>query len=263
MNPQVVSDIMASLEALVRSERISIPLAIESGSRAWGFPSPDSDYDCRFIYIREIDQYLSLFPVRDVLELPMTPVMDVNGWDLGKALKLLLKGNAVVVEWLNSPISYMADDLFRTEMLALAEQVVDRSAVMLHYRHLAIGQHALLVGTHGQVKLKKLFYLLRPLIACLWLEMRPRLAVVPMHFPTLCDETDLPLGLRRQIDEQLALKAGSREMGHGPVPPELLRFVLHEMQKPMPVASKCASGNAEGQRAIDAFFRKWASRDPA
>jgi predicted nucleotidyltransferase len=263
MNPQIVNEIISHLDGLTRAESIFIPLAIESGSRAWGFPSPDSDYDCRFIYIRRHDQYLSLFPVRDVIELPMTPVLDVNGWDLAKALKLLMKGSAVVVEWLTSPISYMMDEVFRREMLALADQVVDRAAVMSHYRHLALGQRALLYGEGGQAKLKKLFYVLRPLVACLWLEARPGRAVAPMHFPTLCDETDMPAALRAQIGELLALKAASREMGQGPVPQELLHFTLQEMQKPLPVAVGPASADMAGQSAVDAFFRRWVRRQMA
>ena len=79
--------------------------AIESGSRGWGFPSPDSDYDVRFIYVHPRDRYLSLRPPRDVIELPVDGAFDINGWDLKKALRLLLKGNAVVLEWVNSPIT--------------------------------------------------------------------------------------------------------------------------------------------------------------
>lgn len=75
-------------------------IAVESGSRAWGFPSPDSDYDIRFIHIHPRDWYLSLQPGRDVIERPIIDNIDLNGWDLRKALGLLLKSNAVVSEWL-------------------------------------------------------------------------------------------------------------------------------------------------------------------
>lgn len=260
MNPDIVSKIIAQLDTLRTIEDISIPLAIESGSRAWGFPSPDSDYDCRFIYVRKLDRYLTLFPLRDVLELPMTPVLDINGWDLAKALRLLLKGNAVVIEWLTSPLRYRADEVFRHEMLALADDVVDRQAVLLHYRHLAAGQRDLLFGEGGQARLKKLFYVLRPLMACLWLEDRPDKVVAPMHFPTLCDEVDLPPLVREQISQQLAMKAVSREMGHGPVPAELLDFTIVEMHKPMPSRVKTPL-QGEREQAVDAFFRRWVDRN--
>src|SRR4029079_5853412 len=111
------------LSAIAREHEVKIPLAIESGSRAWGFPSRDTDYDCRFIYIRNLEDYLSLFPPRDVIETPLNGDLDVNGWDLAKAIRLLLKGNAVVIEWLTSPIIYTADEQFRDTFLSLAERV--------------------------------------------------------------------------------------------------------------------------------------------
>jgi len=98
-----VTAIERHLRSVHDEHHADVLLAIESGSRAWGFPSPDSDYDCRFIYARRTQDYLSLFPARDVIEEPFDRVLDIGGWDLAKALRLLLKGNAVVVEWLMSP----------------------------------------------------------------------------------------------------------------------------------------------------------------
>jgi predicted nucleotidyltransferase len=109
MDHSAVAKIDARLSAIALEQRVVIPLGIESGSRAWGFPSPDSDFDCRFIFVRSMDDYLSLFALHDVIETPLVDDLDVNGWDLIKALKLLLKGNAVVIEWLTSPIIYAAD----------------------------------------------------------------------------------------------------------------------------------------------------------
>lgn len=86
-----------------------IPWAIESGSRAWGFPSPDSDYDCRFIFVRPRDHYLALWPARDVIETPLDTTFDVNGWDLAKAVRLIAKGNATAIEWLRSSIVYAGE----------------------------------------------------------------------------------------------------------------------------------------------------------
>ena len=257
MDAAVVVEISRQLEVLRLKETVAIPLAIESGSRAWGFPSPDSDYDCRFIYVRKPERYLTLFPPRDVIELPMTAVLDINGWDLSKALKLLLKGNAVVIEWLTSPLTYIADEMFRAEALVLAEQVADRSAVMRHYHHLALGQRRLLMGDDGSIKLKKLFYVLRPLLAYRWLEARPHRVVAPMHFPTLCAEADVPAPVLRQIEEQVARKAVSREMGRGSAPPDLLQFAHAELAKAMPTSSPTSSAPEDGIRAADQFFRRW------
>src|SRR5262249_47181029 len=133
MNPSVVAKIDSQLESIAREHGVTIPFAIESGSRAWGFPSPDSDYDCRFIYVRSLEDYLSLFPPRDVIETPLDGDLDVNGWDLAKAIRLLLKGNAVVIEWLTSPIVYTADKWFRDSFFSLSERVANRELVARHY----------------------------------------------------------------------------------------------------------------------------------
>lgn len=107
----VVANIDRRLEAIRAQNHVVIPIAIESGSRAWGF-LPDSDYDCRFIFVRRLEDYLSPWVKRDVIETPLEGVFDVNGWDLGKALKLMLKGNAVILEWLTSPIVYCGSASF-------------------------------------------------------------------------------------------------------------------------------------------------------
>jgi len=104
-----LAEVDMRLAGIVRGQGVAIGLAIESGSRAWGVPSLDSDYDCRFLFIRPADQYLSPWSTRDVIETPLVDDIDLNGRELGKALKLLLKGNAVIVEWLISPIVYDGD----------------------------------------------------------------------------------------------------------------------------------------------------------
>lgn len=137
---KAVNEIDRRLEDISTQHKVKIAWAIESGSRAWGFPSPDSDYDARFIYVRSVDQYLSPWAPRDVIEMPVEDDMDVNGWDLSKAIKLMLKGNAVVLEWLQSPIIYSGDLLFKEEMLSLANQCANRISTMRHYFHLGTQQ---------------------------------------------------------------------------------------------------------------------------
>src|ERR1700761_4265874 len=112
-SPDVVALIDARLDAICAEHGVSIPWAIESGSRAWGFPSPDSDYDCRFIFVRPAASQLNPWPDRGVSETPPDHIFDVNGWDLVKGVRLLVKGNAVITEWLRSPIVYAGDADFR------------------------------------------------------------------------------------------------------------------------------------------------------
>ena len=113
LDPAVVAEIDARLAGVETEHGVRIAWAVESGSRAWGFPSPDSDYDCRFLYVRPREDCLSLWPARDVIETPLDAVFDVNGWDLAKAVRLVVTGNAVASEWLRSPIVYPGDALFR------------------------------------------------------------------------------------------------------------------------------------------------------
>ncbi len=225
MSPTAVAMIDARLSAIQIEHRVAIPLAIESGSRAWGFPSPDSDYDCRFVFVRRRDDYLSLFAARDVIETPLTDDLDVNGWDLAKALRLLLKGNAVVIEWLTSPIVYSADAWLRSAFMALAERVADRELVGRHYLHLGERQRRTYFVDGQDIPLKKIFYALRPAAALRWLRHHPASAVAPMHFPTLLAECAAPDNVRQLVQDLIARKSVTRELGSGELPPAIASFI--------------------------------------
>ena len=226
MDPAVVAAIDARLAAVARDERVAIPLAVESGSRAWGFPSPDSDYDCRFLYIRRVDDYLALFPPRDVIETPLDATLDVNGWDLAKALRLLLKGNAVVIEWLMSPILYGGDDRLRQSMIALARRLSDRDLVARHYLHTGEQQLKGYLADGDALPFKKLFYALRPAAALRWLRLHPGEAVPPMHMPDLILEA--PADVQTIARELIARKAVTRELGRGALPVPIADFMRDE-----------------------------------
>jgi uncharacterized protein len=225
MNSDTVALIDARLAGVQREHGVAIPLAIESGSRAWGFPSPDSDYDCRFIFVRATDDYLSLFARRDVIETPLEGDLDVNGWDVAKAIKLLLKGNAVVIEWLTSPIVYCGEAWFREEFLALARHVANRDLVARHYLHLGERQRRTYFADGNEVPLKKIFYALRPAAALRWLRMHEAEVVAPMHFPTLMEECVAPANVRAVVDDLIARKSVTRELGPGTLPPAIGAFI--------------------------------------
>lgn len=256
MSPAAVATIDALLARIRAEHGVAIPLAVESGSRAWGFPSPDSDYDCRFIYVRPLAQHLTTQRLRDVIELPIAGEIDVNGWDLAKALRLILKGNAVVVEWLQSPIVYTADEGVRAELLAFAEAHIDRTAVASHYRHFAERQIEVYLDATGVLALKKIFYILRPAMALNWMRRHPA-GLPPMHFPTLLAEGNVPRAARDVVDDLLARKAVTREMGAGPMPAALLAFVRAELDATPP---RNRRGPAEGVAAADALYRAVALR---
>jgi hypothetical protein len=228
MDPAVVAAVDERLAGVVAEHGVAVPLAVESGSRAWGFPSPDSDYDCRFLYVRPAADYLSPWPHRDVVETPLDAVLDVGGWDLRKALQLLVKGNATVLEWLRSPIAYDVDREFRDTLLALADEVVDRDALRRHHLHVGLGQRETL-GDGRDVPLKRVFYALRPAVTLRWLREHPDRAVPPMDLPTLLAEVDVAPDARAAVEQAVALKAVTRELGTGRVPPVLLALLDAEL----------------------------------
>lgn len=255
MSPEAVAHVDSLLSCVRQAEGVHLPWAIESGSRAWGFPSPDSDYDCRFLYVRPADQVLSLWPRRDVIETPLVGDMDVNGWDLAKALRLLLKGNAVVVEWLTSPIVYSGDPVFRDEVLAFAGRWLDRDRVAAHYLHLGRRQDVLHLAGQADAPLKKLFYVLRPAAALRWLRLHPDRAVAPMHFPTLLAEGALSAEVTDTVDRLIAQKAVTREMGAAPPPAVLMEFARNEFGLADGWITEPGSPSNEARAAADALFR--------
>ncbi|WP_281917660.1 nucleotidyltransferase domain-containing protein [Nocardia sputorum] len=253
MDPAVVGAIDGELDRVEREHRVSIRLAIESGSRAWGFPSPDSDYDCRFVYVAALETYLSPWRTRDVVETPLTDLLDVNGWDLAKALRLLVQGNAVLVEWLMSPIVYRGDTRFRDRLRAVADEVADRDKIARHYLHLGAKQWALFERSGA---LKKVFYALRPAMALRWLGEHPGAALAPMHLPTLLRQCELPTELTAAITELTELKSRTREMGSGSVPAPITTFIAAEFTRAAEVFRRSGHRDLTRARAVTAeFFR--------
>jgi predicted nucleotidyltransferase len=174
--------ILQKLSEIEQSEDVKILYACESGSRAWGFASPDSDFDVRFIYTRRLDDYLSITDTPDVLGLPVNEILDIGGWDIKKALKLFLKSNSPLYEWLQSPIIYRKNPDFTMEL---------QSLMPVYYSLRSGGNHYLSMANNTlrddlqleQVKLKRYFYALRPTLACQWIIERE--AVPPMEFDKL------------------------------------------------------------------------------
>jgi len=158
------------IEHLVKIEQehdVVILQAIESGSRAWGFPSPDSDYDVRFIYAHPKDWYLQLIEEQDVIELPINDELDIAGWDLRKALNLANKGNAVVQEWMISPIVYQQSGSY-AGMSKLIENAFNPIATYHHYRSMAKKAYADIEQSE-QKKLKRFFYFARATLSAQWI----------------------------------------------------------------------------------------------
>ncbi|GAA6138054.1 nucleotidyltransferase domain-containing protein [Arenicella sp. 4NH20-0111] len=167
IDSDIFSDVQKHLTEIEKEHSVVILQAIESGSRAWGFPSPDSDYDVRFIYAHPKDWYLQLSEERDVIELPINDELDIAGWDLRKALNLANKGNAVVQEWMVSPIVYR-QSVSHTRLSSLIEKAFSPIAAYHHYRSMAKKAFADIEQSE-QKKLKRFFYFARATLSAKWI----------------------------------------------------------------------------------------------
>ena len=179
IDPEIRKNIAKTLTRIENDYEVEILFAIESGSRAWGLESTDSDYDVRFVYRHKPNWYFNVLPKRDVIELPIVGIDDYSGWDIRKALFLLNKSNPVLFEWLRSPIVY-SEETTETDLLRKAAgEYFSPISSIYHYLHMATGNNReYLQGS--QVKIKKYFYVLRPLFACMWIEDRNDYSMYPM-----------------------------------------------------------------------------------
>jgi uncharacterized protein len=224
----VRAEIETRLARLAQEEGVRLLMAIESGSRAWGFPSPDSDYDVRFLYVRTRREYLALAPARDVIERPIVDEIDLNGWDIRKALGLMLKNNSVLSEWIESPIRYRADDPSIARLAALIDRFFDPRGFALHYANLGTAAMGRWLDGETEVAVKRYFYALRPALAIRALRLDPSRRP-PMQLQRLVEVGDLPVALAAEIDRLVTLKAETREAGLIARSPELEALVTDEL----------------------------------
>jgi predicted nucleotidyltransferase len=227
-SPDAISEVRRRLDE-VRVSGVRILFAIESGSRAWGFPSPDSDYDCRFVYLRSVEDHLKLSAERDVIEFPIEREIDTGGWDLRKALLLALKGNAVIGEWVHSPHVYEEMTGIRERLAKLLDTIVDPKMVARHYFGLLKRHEQTFSGE--EVKLKKLFYALRPAFSLHYMEERDFAVLPPMNLQQLLANIRLPAELSELVAVMVEEKAVTREMGMGTPPEKITRFLAEAHQR--------------------------------
>ncbi|RKZ24605.1 nucleotidyltransferase domain-containing protein [bacterium] len=201
-----ISDSLLHIE---QNENVKILFAVESGSRAWGFESKDSDYDVRFVYIHPLKWYLQLETTKEVLEYPVQGDIDLSGWDVKKALWLFAKSNPTIFEWIKSPVVYIDDCGFRKKLLSMENQFFSPRAGMYHYLNMAKGnlqKHLL----REKILWKKYFYVLRPLFACMWIEKY--LTPPPMKFEKLANAVVSDCALKEKIFSLVKRKKSGREM---------------------------------------------------
>lgn len=200
------------IKEIEEKENIRVLHVIESGSRAWGFASPDSDYDVRFIYVRDKDFYLSLRETKDFIDWELNEILDINGWDIKKALQHFHKSNATLFEWSNSPVVYYTTDEWKNLYDEVASKCFACKSAMYHYFGTANKNfHEYLMA--DMVKYKKYFYVLRPILACKWIEEKK--CPPPVLFDELVDAV-LEDEMKPIISDLLAKKMQMSEADKAP-----------------------------------------------
>ncbi len=247
----MVSHIQATLREIEVECQCKVIYACESGSRAWGFDSPDSDWDVRFIYVNPPEWYLSIIDHRDVIERMLPNDLDVSGWELRKALRLMRKSNPPFFEWLGSPLVYMDRKSITDELRQVAQSSYSPERCYHHYRSMAIGNSQTLFN-EDEVPLKKYLYVLRPVLACKWIAAN--LGPAPMEFEAMVNQL-IPEGkLRADIEELLKLKRQVGETGRGPKIASIQAFIEAEFEVMNRVET--VSSSLPSEEPIDEFFRK-------
>ena len=219
-------EIKAKLAEIKEETGFRLLIALESGSRAWGFPSPDSDYDVRFIFARKPEEYLSIQELNESMDLPINDLLDINGWDVRKTLRLAGRSNATPFEWLQSPILYLEEEGMQQRLWnAIAPQFCARSTAA-HYFGLTHGSLEKLKSQGERHKIKTWFYVLRPLFAAEW--CLAKRTIPPMEFAPLREMTK-DAELEATIDELLLQKKDASEAEFIDAPTDLLEQMVQRV----------------------------------
>ena len=250
-------EIQENLDRIEQKYNVKILLAVESGSRAWGFASPDSDYDVRFIYMHKPEEYLRIDAMKDVIEWQLDEVLDINGWDVRKALLAFGKGNPNVMEWANSPIIYRKADEWEPLKETALHYFSEKSALYHYYGTANSTLQGFLQGE--MIRYKKYFYALRPLLCCHWIERYH--TVPPMEFEkllTMFGEPDevLTFGLYEAIQKLLVRKAETEEKDLNPQMPVIIEFIRNECTRQKQISDAAPDDHRHDYSELNEAFRE-------
>lgn len=241
-----------ALNAIEAAEQVRILYAVESGSRAWGFASTNSDWDVRFVYVRPTAWYLSIQNRRDVLEFPIDDGLDIGGWDIRKALQLFARSNPSLCEWLRSPIVYRETLSTAARLRTLSAHFFSPSSCVRHYLHMADGNYREYLR-RDTVRLKKYLYVLRPVLACCWVERHE--SMPPVEFAKLVED-QLPPHLRRTVERLLERKRSGEELDEGSRLPEINQFLETKMAHFRNSSASFPQGPRPDLDTLDELFRE-------
>ncbi len=246
-----------SLDLLAHQQAITVLFACESGSRAWGFPSTDSDYDVRFLYSHRQDWYLSIDTKKDTLTVPIHDQLDLGGWEMRKALQLFHQSNPVLFEWIQSPIVYAQHGNFVETLRMWMPTYANLRKIMFHHLGLIRRMWAD-IGSEPTVKLKKYFYILRSLFSAMWVREHHR--VPPMEFTPLRALAANNDCLNELLDYWLQIKAEGNEATHIPRDSRVDAYIQSQSEVCNLYASQLPVSNADVE-PLNRLFREILSTD--
>ncbi len=202
--------IVSELQQLAKEHDIRILYACESGSRAWGFPSKDSDYDVRFIYVHKLPWYLTVNAKKDTVNPPIDEVYDLAGWELRKTLSLVKKSNAVIYEWLQSPMVYLMDENFKNDLWTIMKNYFSPISAIHHYLNLANkAVTGIEYNANSKIRIKSLFYSIRTLLVAMWINEKQ--TIPPMTLQQLTPLISSEKEIIAHINELLVIKEKANE----------------------------------------------------
>ncbi len=204
--------IIQQLTEIEQVYNMKVLLAVESGSRSWGFHSHNSDYDIRFIYAPSPECYLSITKGRDVIERD-DGFLDFVGWDLRKTLQLFRKSNCALMEYLSGPDIYVEHGELASRLRSLAKDHYSPKPLSYHYLHMAKGNYQGQLRDREMVSRKKYLYVLRALLNIQW--MNEKSTMPPMDFMETVSAVNLSEEERSAIIELITEKKSGRELGMG------------------------------------------------
>ena len=249
----MTTQINKELLRLEQQYDIKILYAVESGSRAWGFASTDSDWDVRYIYIHNLDWYLSIDNKKDSHEEILPNAIDLAGWELKKALRLFRKSNPPMLEWLRSPIVYLQQSSATDKLRELAKEYFNPKSCLYHYLNMAEGNFRTYLQ-RDTVRVKKYFYVLRPVLACEWIKQTDTMA--PVEFHKLVDSQVTDLTVKTEIQKLLKRKVDGEELNEEPKNQILNDFLERKIEFYKDYVSTVEQHNQPDTTKLNELFRQ-------
>lgn len=258
--PIITKDfIFAKLKETEEKEQIKILYAVESGSRGWGFASKDSDFDVRFIYAHSLEWYLSMRDKEDTINYPLSNSLDLSGWDIKKALKLFQNSNPPLYEWLSSPIIYLERGFFTNKLRGLMPRFYSPKSCLHHYLSIAKGNFNAYL-TDKKVKTKKYFYVLRPILACMWIEKYQTMS--PIEFEKLLRAQELDPKLINAVQQLLEKKRLGKELGQEDKIEIINNFLEEKIAHFENYTKTFKSEKIKADSSLDKLFREIITENP-